>query len=132
MRFKHRLQLEYGLKQIVIAPLINMLFLLLAFFMLVTNFIIQPGTRINLPRVITSEVADYKNIEILISGENTFYLNGTVVTAQELRRYLMQLSKRKQPILVKADRRASLDKVAEIWDMCKELGITQLNIATNQ
>jgi biopolymer transport protein ExbD len=34
--------------------------------------------------------------------------------------------------LIKADKRASLGRVVEVWDMARDLGITQINIATNQ
>ena len=132
MRFKGRMELEHGLKQIDIAPLIDMVFQLLIFFMLTSSFVMQPGIKVNLPKAITSEVVNQENIEVVVSAENVIYLNGKVLTLQELNSLLNQVAKRKQPILIKADKRASLGRVVEIWDMCRDLGITQTNIATTQ
>lgn len=132
MRFKRHMELEHGLKQIEITPLIDMVFLLLIFFLLTSNFVMQPGIKVNLPKAATSEIVQYENIEIIISAENVTYFNGKVLTAGELRNLIKQLAKRKQPLLIKADRRASLGRVVEVWDMCRDLGVTQLNIATNQ
>jgi biopolymer transport protein ExbD len=132
MRFKRHMELEHGLKQIDIAPLIDMVFQLLIFFMLTSSFVIQPGIRVNLPKAVTSEVVKYENIEVVISAENVTYFNGNVVTSTELKNLLNQVSKRKQAILIKADKRASLGRVVEIWDTCRDLGIAQINIATNQ
>ena len=132
MRFKRHVELEHGLRQIDIAPLIDMVFQLLIFFMLTSSFVMQPGIKVNLPKAITSEVVKYENIEIVISGENVAYLNGKVVTLQELRPLLKQVAKRNQPILIKSDKRASLGRVVEIWDLARDLGISQINIATNQ
>jgi len=132
MRFKRHMELEHGLKQIDIAPLIDMVFQLLIFFMLTSSFIMQPGIKVNLPKAVTSEAVKLENIEVIVSGENVTYLDGKVVTTQELKTKLLQVAKRNQPILIKADRRASLGRVVEIWDMCRDLGITQINIATNQ
>ncbi|MBU3958524.1 MAG: biopolymer transporter ExbD [Candidatus Omnitrophica bacterium] len=132
MRFKHRMELEHGLKQIDIAPLIDVVFQLLIFFMLTSSFVMQPSIKVNLPKAVTSKVVQDKNIEIIISSENVTYLNGRVVTTEELKALLRQVAKRNQPILIKADRRASLGRVVEMWDMCRDLGITQINIATNQ
>jgi len=132
MRFKRHMELEHGLRQIDIAPLIDMIFQLLIFFMLTSTFVMQPGIKINLPKATTSEVVKYENIEVVISGENVVYFNGKVVTTQELSVLLKQIAKKKQPLLIKADRRASLGRVVEIWDMCRDLGITQINIATSQ
>lgn len=126
------MELEHGLKQIDIAPLIDVVFQLLIFFMLTSSFIMQPGIKVNLPKAVTSEIVKYENIEIIVSGENVTYFNGKVTTTQELNKLLKQVAKRSQPVLIKADRRASLGRVVEIWDMCRDLGITQINIATNQ
>jgi len=126
------MKLEHGLRQIDIAPLIDMIFQLLIFFMLTSSFVIQPGIKVNLPKAVTSEIVKYENIEIIVSGENVIYANGKVITMDELRLLLKQAAKRKQSILIKSDRRASLGRVVEIWDMARDLGISQINIATNQ
>ena len=132
MRFKRHMELEHGLNQIDITPLIDMVFQLLIFFMLTSSFVIQPGIKVNLPKAVTSEVVKYENIELVISAENVTYFNGSVITNTELKNLLAQVSKRKQAILIKADKRASLGRVVEIWDTCRDLGIAQINIATNQ
>ena len=132
MRFKGRMELEHGLKQIDIAPLIDIVFQLLIFFMLTSSFVMQPGIKVNLPKAVTSEVVKFENIDILITSENVTYLNGKVVTTSELKTLLKQAAGRNQTILIKADKRASLGRVVEIWDMARDLGITQINIATNQ
>jgi len=132
MRFKRHMELEHGLRQIDIAPLIDIVFQLLIFFMLTSSFIMQPGIKVNLPKAVTSEVVRAENIEILVSGENVTYVDGRVVTIQELKKLLKQVAQRKQSVLIKSDRRASLGRVVEIWDIARELGIAQINIATNQ
>lgn len=132
MRFKRRMEIEHGLRQIDIAPLIDMIFQLLIFFMLTSSFVIQPGIKVNLPKAVSSEAVKYENLEIIISAENVTYLNGKVITVQELKNLLKQVAKRDQPILIKADRQASLGRVVEIWDMCRDYGVKQINIATDQ
>jgi len=132
MRFKRHMELEHGLKQIEITPLIDMVFLLLIFFLLTSSFVIQPGIKVNLPKAVTSESLQPQSVEIIISSENVMYIGGKVITMQELKSFVKQAAKRKQPFLIKSDRRASLGRVVEIWDLCRDLGVTQINIATNQ
>ncbi len=132
MKFKRHMELEHGLRQIDIAPLIDMIFQLLIFFMLTSSFVMQPGIKVNLPKAVTSEVVQYENIEVMVSGENVTYINGKVVTTQELKKMFKEVANRKQAVLIKSDRRASLGRVVEIWDIARDLGITQVNIATNQ
>lgn len=126
------MKLEHGLRQIDIAPLIDIVFQLLIFFMLTSSYLMQPGIKVNLPKAVTSEAVKNENIEIVVSGENVIYLNGEVITMQELKNLLKQIAKRNQLIMIKSDRRAALGRVVEIWDMCRDLGITQINIATTQ
>lgn len=130
MRFKRHVELEKG--QLDIAPLIDIVFQLLIFFMLTSSFIFQPGIKVNLPKAVTSEVIHEKNLIILITANNYIYLNDRVITMSELASRLRIAAKENKPLLIKADRRASLGKVVEVWDMCRDEGISQINIATSQ
>jgi len=129
MRFKQRLQIEDA--QLNMVPLINCVFLLLIFFLLTSNFISQPGIKINLPKAVTSEVVQKNTIVITITYDNRFYLNETPVTLVELKSKLEKASNA-EPVLIKADRDVTLSKVVNIWDFCRDIGIKQVNIATNQ
>ncbi|MEK6715773.1 MAG: biopolymer transporter ExbD [Candidatus Omnitrophota bacterium] len=130
MKFKRHMQLEQGLKQIDIAPLIDIVFQLLIFFMLTASFITPAGIKVNLPRTVSSETAQDESVNIIITAENVTYLNERVVTLNELK---AQLKKNKnKPILIRADRRSSLGRVVEIWDAARDLGISNINIATIQ
>jgi biopolymer transport protein ExbD len=132
MKFKRHIEIEKGLKQIDIAPLIDVVFLLIIFFMLTSSFVLQPGIKVKLPRAVTSEVIGQESVSITVSAENVIYLFDKVVTLKELKKNLENLKVKKIPILIKADRRASLGRVVEIWDLCRQLGIEGVNIATYQ
>lgn len=132
MKFKRRMQLEHGLGQLDIAPLIDIIFQLLIFFMLTSSFVLQSGVRINLPKAVTSEVVVEKNIVITISAENVLYLEGAVVTIGELKTHLEKVKSVSGSVLIKADRKAYLGRVVEIWDLCREIGLERINVATNQ
>jgi len=132
MKLRQRLELEHGLTQLDIAPLIDVVFQLLIFFLLTSNFIVQPGIKVNLPKAVTSEVIQERSLVILVTGENLVYLDDRLITIEELRGRLAQVAKNNAPILIKADRGASLGRVVEVWDLCRETGISQINIATNQ
>lgn len=132
MRFKRHIGLEHGLRQFDIAPLIDIVFQLLIFFMLTSSFILQPGIKINLPKAVTSDVIEEKNIIIVISGEDVIYVDNSIFTFKELKSYLAKISLSSKAILIKSDKRASMGRIVEVWDLCRELGINQVNIATDQ
>ena len=126
------LQLEKGSSTIDIAPLIDIVFQLLIFFMLTSSFIFQPGIKINLPKAVTSEVLHEQNFVITVTGENLIYFDNKAVTSNELNKKLVkEIAPLKKPLLIKADRHSSLGRVVEVWDMCRAAGISHVNIATN-
>ena len=59
------------------------------------------------------------------------YFGSDAVSSQELVSRIEALPK-KDSILIKADKGTSLDRVVEVWDICREAGIRQVNIATTQ
>ena len=80
--FKRHIKLKRG--TIDMAPLIDVVFLLLIFFMLTSSYIFQPGIKINLPRAVTSEVIQEKNLVITIGAEGLIYLNQHLISLKQL------------------------------------------------
>ena len=128
MKFKRRVILETGLKQIDIAPLIDCMFLLLIFFLLTSSFVIIPGIHIKLPKAVTAENLSTQTLTITITSEDLTYLYGEPKTLNEIETYIKD--KKFESIFIKSDRDASLGVVVRIWDICKRLGIEKIGIAT--
>lgn len=130
MRFRRGIKIVKG--QIDMAPLINVVFLLLIFFILTSGFVVQPGIRVNLPKAVTSEALRENSLVILVTNSDLVYINDRAIDTKELDSRLRIAAKEKRPLLIKADRRASMGKIVEVWDMCRNIGISQINIATSQ
>ncbi len=129
-RLKRRTEIKKG--QLDIAPLIDVVFLLLIFFMLTSNFVIQPGIRVRLPKAVTSEVLSTRNLTITLTGQDLLFLNEKPTTISDLTREIHQAAEEKRTVILKADSSASLGRVVEIWDLCRDADVPQINIATNE
>lgn len=129
-RLKRRTEIKKG--QLDIAPLVDVMFLLLIFFMLTSNFVVQPGIKVSLPKAVSSEVIPSENLVVTLTGQDLLFLNDQPITVQELAVHIRQAAQDDKTVLLKADTSASLGRVVEIWDMCRESGVPQINIATNQ
>ncbi len=130
MKFKKRLKIEKG--QIDLTPMVNVFFLLLVFFIFTSSFIFQPGIRVNLPKAVTSEVIQQENAVVIITKDDKMYLDDREITSDELASKLNIVAKEKAGLLIKADARASHGRIVEVWDMCRDQGVSQVNIATSQ
>lgn len=133
MRFKHHIKSsKAGIEEINVAPLIDVIFQLLIFFMLSSSFTFQSGIHVKLPKAVTSDILQEENLIISITSEDVIYLNNTVYTTRELDKEIRQAVKNNRPILIKADRRASMGRIVDIWDLCRKMGAERINIATNK
>ncbi len=99
--------------------------------MLTSSFAFQSGIRVKLPRAITGEFIKEENLTITITGEDIVYINKELTTIKELRKELTKPQYQGRPLLIKADRRASVGRIVDIWNLCRDLGIERINIATN-
>ena len=112
-----------------IAPLIDMVFQLLLFFMLTSSFILHPGIRVTLPKAGTSQTMTGSNILITLTKDHVIYWDEEALTFKELKSRLEQIGGGKA-VLIRSDRHAYVDKLVSLWDLCRETGYQEVHIAT--
>lgn len=118
--------------QINIAPLIDVVLLLLIFFMISSSFVVNPGIKVDLPESEAGSVQTTQDIKILLAADGTVYLNGQKRTPNELFQDLQAIQNsinRKEVAQIKADSGAFHGKVVEIMDIVKRSGL-EIAIAT--
>lgn len=130
MQFLKESEEEAG---IGLTPLIDVIFLLLIFFM-VTTTIIKPSKRldIQLPEAKAASAKTKRipvSIELKRSGE--LYLNGKRVNLKTLETRLRELGKEggKKTAIVRADRRLDYGRVVRILGICRASGYSDIGIA---
>jgi biopolymer transport protein ExbD len=112
-----------------IAPLVDVIFLLIIFFMLTSSFVSQPGIPVNLPKALTGEMLKQKKIVLTITKDNVYYLDNKKMNMKELKAELKKMAKSNEAVYIRGDEQVTLGRIAEVWDLCRELGISQTNIA---
>ena len=130
MRFSQLKREEISLG-ISIAPLIDIVFLLLIFFMLTSHFDIISGIDIKLPDI--SERGSDQSVDTMtVSLDKTgnCYLQKKKVTLKDLYLQLKELSKEKKiSLILNADRDVTHGHVVRIMDLAKKAGINSIVIA---
>ena len=126
------MNVESGFQQILFVPFINVIFLILIFFLLTTSFTFQSGIDVGLPKSAPSDTIQEKNFIITVTGEDVIYFKNALLTVEELKHELAALTDKKgHSVLIKADRRASMGRIVDVWDLCRQFGVEKINIATN-
>ncbi|NOZ52320.1 MAG: biopolymer transporter ExbD [Gammaproteobacteria bacterium] len=121
-----------------ITPLIDVVFLLLIFFMVSTTFDRESEIDVTLPEA-TQDVPQKKNetIEITISSEGVFYINSQrVINTQlsTLKQALLKVANGREdpPIIISADAQTAHQAVVTVMDAARQLGFVHLSFATAQ
>lgn len=121
-----------------LTPLIDVVFLLLIFFMVSTTFTRESDITIDLPQSSSSEVTKKdKPLEIVIDAKGQYFINDNKVINTEvktLRRALKKLAsgKKDQQLVIRADGKAPHQSVINAMDAARQLGLNRLTFATRQ
>ena len=122
--------------EINFTSLIDVVFLLLIFFMVTTTFEKQARLRIELPEASDEPaVVQTAAIEVAISEEGRFYVNANEVINTRIESLRQAIAKaagddRDQPITIRADARTPHQSVVTAMDAINQLGFVNLSIAT--
>jgi biopolymer transport protein ExbD len=121
-----------------VAPLIDVVFLLLIFFMVSTTFERESQIEVTLPEAAIDAPAKEKfTIEITINAQGTYFVNGQrVINTQTatLKQAMLKVAEGRQdpPIIVSADANTTHQSVVRVMDAARQLGFVHLSFATTQ
>ena len=134
MNFRHR---KDEIDEVNITPLIDIVFLLLIFFMISTTFKQEFEVGIELPKAASESKLVEKILEISIDKQGNYFLNGQkLINTQSstIKQALQKLAKGnyKLPVVISADGQTPHQAVIRAMDATKQLGFSRLTFATQQ
>ena len=132
-RRKPRENVEIGL-----APLIDVVFILLLFFVVTTTFTRETQLKIDLPEADSAtplQETQVKQLEILIAADGSYSLNGQSLVKSDLATLSSALQKESEgdsslPVVISADARTPHQAVITAMDAAGKLGFSRLRIST--
>jgi len=119
---------EIGLN---LTPLIDMVFILLVFFVVNSSFIKETGVEIERPQAKTSESQERGNILVAVTANGEIWLEKQVIDIRTLRTHLTRLhaDSPKSSAVVLADTAAAAGVVMEVVDQARLAGIEKVAVA---
>lgn len=113
-----------------ITSLIDVMFLLLIFFMVTSTFLDQPGMKLELPSAESAEVARVEKLVLYISSDEEVVFNDRPVALDDLeetmRAALSDIEDR--TLVLNADKSVQHGTVIRVMDIAKKLGLERLVI----
>jgi biopolymer transport protein ExbD len=120
-----------------LTPLIDVVFLLLIFFMVSTTFDTTSQLKINLPEANQEDAAvPPKKLNLMIDSSGNFFLNSRELTNNKSATLKAALERtmagNRLPIVIQSDADSPVQSLVTAMDVVSQLGLTQVSIATTR
>ncbi len=131
MEFEGRARIHSHLD---IAPLIDIVFLLLVFFMLTSTFMVPEAIELELPESNSAQVSNITPIVVSLNPAGQLALNGERIELEQLRAAIAPLIKQNAdvPITLKSDASTQVQQLLQVMDEIRAAGGTDVALATTQ
>lgn len=118
-------------QELDLAPLLDVVFILLIFFIVTTVFVKETGVEVDKPTAVSTKQLQKSVIMIAITANREIMYAGTNVGIKGVRATLMQAIKTQaKPLVIQADKMVPTDLLVQVIDQAKLAGVLSVSIAT--
>jgi biopolymer transport protein ExbD len=119
--------------EINVSPLIDIVFILLIFFIVTTVFVEETGVEVQRPQSASADLLEKNSILIAITADGRVVFGGNEIGIRGVRGVVKRLLKQNdQPVIVQADKAVSVELYTQVHDEAALAGASQINLATRQ
>jgi biopolymer transport protein ExbD len=116
------------------APLIDMIFILLIFFLVTTSFVKEAGVDVQRPTADSAETREKTNMLIGVTSEGLIYIEGQVLDIRSVRgrmeRFLAEMPD--GSVVIVADQDSRTGTAIKVLDQCRLAGVKNISIAAKK
>mgnify|MGYP000704673796 CR=1 FL=1 len=111
-------------------PLIDMVFILLIFFIVTTVFVKEAGVEIQRPQASSAETLEKQSLFIAITANGRIMAEGQEFTLNSLRSFVdFRLQQKQIPVVIQADKDSRSSRLIDVLDECKLAGAESIHVA---
>jgi biopolymer transport protein ExbD len=134
MRQRHSQQQSGSAASINITPLIDMVFILLIFFIVTTSFVKETGVDVNRPSAEAAERKERGNILIAVRANGEIWMDERQVDIRAVRANVERLHAENPEgsVVIVADEDSRTGLVVEVMDQARLAGVSEVSIAATQ
>jgi biopolymer transport protein ExbD len=118
--------------QIDLTPMLDVVFIMLIFFIVTASFIKEAGVEVNRPEASTSNPKENVNILIAITGNDEVWMDGRRIDVRAVRANVERLHAEnpKGAVVIQADNTSTTETVVAVLDASREAGVFDVSLAT--
>lgn len=132
-RIYNSLQNDDAGQNVDMTPLIDMVFILLIFFIVTTVFVKDKGMDIERPSQSSAGQIAKDNLLIAITADGSIRAGGQSLSINSLRSYVKsRVGRKDMPVVILADKKAPVGILADAMDECRLAGAKKISLATEE
>ncbi len=135
MSKKHKLrQSTDDESEIDLTPMLDVVFIMLIFFIVTASFVKESGLEVNRPESQKSDPSDIQNIVVSVSASGEIWLNDRRIDIRAVRANIerMRAEEPKAAVIVKAHNKSKTEVYAAVIDAAKEAGASGVSLTTTE
>ena len=115
-------------------PMLDVVFIMLIFFIVTASFVKESGIDVNRPEAATAVKKDRANILVAISAEGDIWINKRKVDIRSVQANIERL-KAENPqgtVVIQADKKSTTDTLIKVMDSARAAGVYDVSIAAQE
>ena len=134
MRNQFAQGMEEEESSIDITPMLDVVFIMLIFFIVTATFIKEAGIEVNRPDAATATKAEKANILIAIGANNDIWIDRRQVDIRSVRPNIERLHAENPQgsVVIQADKESKTDTLIQVMDAARSAGVFNVSIAANE
>jgi len=119
--------------EIDLTPMLDVVFIMLIFFIVTASFIKEPGAEINRPEAITAEKKPNATILVAVTATNEIWVDKRRVDKRLVRSIMerMHAENPKSGVVVQADQESETETVVSVIDAARAAGVFDVTLSTD-
>ena len=120
--------------EIDLTPMLDVVFIMLIFFIVTASFIKEAGIEVNRPEASTASKRENVNILVAVSASNEIWIDKRRVDKRAVRSVIerMHAENPKGAVVVQADNGSNTETVVSVIDSARSAGVFDVSLATSE
>ena len=134
MKGINQVQQEEDDSSIDLTPMLDVVFIMLIFFIVTASFIKEAGIEVNRPDAQTATKQDQANILIAIAADGQIWIDRRRVDVRNVRANIERLHAENPQgsVVIQADKQSTNEKLVAVMDAARQAGVYNVSIAANE
>ncbi|MCY4046090.1 MAG: biopolymer transporter ExbD [Cellvibrionales bacterium] len=117
-----------------LTPMLDVVFIMLIFFIVTATFIKEPGIDVDRPQAVTAERILNQKILVAITADNQVWIDKSQVEEHMISQKISALHAEnpKGAVVIQADKKSTAEKVALVIDAAKQAGVADISLAASE